>query len=516
MKNIKKSLSLLLAALILLTCFVPTFAQTTEEKGPLTETEYGTVRGITYNGGSCYFGIPYAKETTGTRRFTPPEAPEKWEGILEATVQPKKPVQASYSPTKQSEDSLKLNIWVPDTASTEPLAVMFWIFGGSYATGGINESYYDMATMANDTGCIIVSANYRLNVCGFLDLREIIPGATANNGLRDIVFALEWVNNNISAFGGDPSNVTVFGQSSGAALALSLLGVPSAKSYFSKIISQSACGDSFYSVSQAKNVASMWLDAMGNPDADELIKMSPKKLVSKNGALDVKVALKYGINCTFNPVIDGEFLVCHPSQAAAENTDKKLLTGCTKDEASLFFFFILPPLTLIPVIQHLVTPDYSDDFKKTVTSGIRYPSTKAFIQLGTERMYRYPLTTLSDNYSETTDVYTYRYDYQPGLVKLTGLGAFHITDIPILFNSFLDLGISKPVIFGSEKDLQVGRRMRNYWGNFAKYGCPDESWTAYDKNSRTTMIIDETDRLENNPYGERMALYESYISPWNK
>lgn len=515
MKIIRKSLALILAMLIMFSCVIVSFAQT-EENGPVVQTEYGMVKGLYYDGGECYYGIPYAKATTGKLRFMPPVAPDKWEGVLDASVQPKDPIQAGYSKSKQSEDSLRLNIWVPDTDSAEPLAVMFWIFGGSYATGGINESYYDMSAMANDTGCIIVSANYRLNVCGFLDLRDVIPGATANNGLRDIVFALEWVNKNISFLGGDPANVTVFGQSSGAALATALLAVESAKPYFSKIISQSACGDSFYSPEQAKNVASMWLDAMKNPSADELVEMSARKLVSKNGALDVDVALKYGINCTFNPVIDGEFLVCHPSQAAAENTDKKILTGCTKDEASLFFFFIVPPLSFLPVVQHLVTPDYDEEFMSAVTKEIQYPSTKALIQLGTERMYRYPLTTLADNYSETTDVYTYRYDYQPTLVKLVRLGAFHITDIPVLFNSRLDMGLIKPVIFGAEKDMQVGSRMREYWGNFAKYGCPGGNWTAYDKENRATMLIDETDQMINNPYGERMAIYESYVSPWNK
>lgn len=507
-------ISLLLAIIILTTGM--SFAAFASDNGPVVKTKYGMIRGK-YNGKTeCYFGVPYAKATTGKLRFTPPVAPDNWDGIMETTVQPKDPIQANYSEKKQSEDSLKLNIWVPETKYSEPLAVMFWIFGGSYASGGINKSYYDMATMANDTGCIIVSANYRLNVCGFLDLRDIVPGSTVNNGLRDIVFALKWVNENIEFFGGNPANVTVFGQSAGAALASSLLAVPSAKDYFSKIISQSSCGDSFYNTEQAKDVTAMWYKAMNNPSSDELVEMSAKKLVSKNGIIDTKVALKYGINCTFNPVIDGEFLVCHPSQAAAANTDKKILVGCTENEASLFFFFIIPPLTQIPIVQNLVTPNYDKNFKSEVVKGISYPSTKSLIQLGTERMYRYPLTTLADNLSETTDVYTYRYDYQPNLVKLLGLGAFHITDIPILFDASLDLGIIKHKIFDSKEDKEVGLRMRTYWGNFAKYGCPDENWIKYDKENRSTLIIDKSDTILNDPYGKRMTIYEKYISPWDK
>lgn len=512
MKNTKRLLSIFVAFALILTCVVPAFAQS--NSSPIVDTAYGRVQGMNYDGGECYYGIPYAKATEGELRFQPPQSPEKWDGIFNATAQPKDPIQSTYSALSQSEDSLRLNVWVPDSQNDKPLAVMFWIYGGSYATGGVSASYYDMSTMANETGCIIVSANYRLNVCGFLDLREIIPDATANNGLRDIVFALEWVNENISAFGGDPSNVTVFGQSAGAALANALLCVPSAQNYFNKVISQSACGDAFYSVEQAKEVSEKWISMMGNPDAEELVDMSPAKLVSRNGMLDTYVFLKNGMNCTFNPVIDGEFITCHPSEL--ESTDKKLLVGTTKNEASLFLFFVPVPLTYSSLAMNTAVPGYTEELRKTLTEDFSIITTDALIKLTTERMYQYPMTKLADNLSEKTEVYAYRYDYEPSLVKLTGLGAFHATEIPLLFDSHLVLGSFDFIIFKNEEDITVGKRMRKYWGNFAKFGVPDDNWAKYDGENRQILAIDKTDKLLSDPYGERLALYETYVSPWNR
>ena len=149
MKKIKRTLSVFLILILLTFCFVP---MASAEEAPVAETKYGAVRGLYFNGGECYYGIPYAKATTGKLRFMPPQAPEKWEGVYNATKQPKDPIQGSYSASNQSEDSLKLYVWVPDTETNEPLSVMFWIYGGSYSSGGINESYYDMEKMAKDTG----------------------------------------------------------------------------------------------------------------------------------------------------------------------------------------------------------------------------------------------------------------------------------------------------------------------------------------------------------------------------
>ncbi|MCH5317242.1 MAG: carboxylesterase/lipase family protein [Eubacterium sp.] len=480
----------------------------------LVETEYGKVRGKGYDGGVCFFGIPYAKATVGIRRFLPPEAPNHYRGIFNAFQQPKSPIQGKYNSKTQSEDSLRLNIWVPDTQEDKPLAVMFWIYGGSYATGGVRESFYDMSAMANDTGCIIVTVNYRLNVCGFLDLRDIVPGATANNGLRDIVFALKWVNENIANFGGDPSNVTVFGQSAGAVLSVLLFAVPSAKGYFSRVISQSCCGDSVHSPKQAKELTKTWLEIMGDPTAIDLINMSPKQLLSGGNRLWLEMAAKAGIDCTFNPVIDGEFLTCHPSRLPAEEIDKKLMIGYMKEETEPPLFFLRGAITKLPIIQNLVTPNYPEALKQSLTEGIAYPGKDAFITLSAERVYRYPIITLADHFSKYTDVYSYRFDYVPAIIKPLDVGVIHATEIPILFDKGIEIGNAYVKITNSETAFQIGRRMREWWGNFAKYGCPDEKWEKYDPENRATKIINEKDHMEHDPYGERMKLYESYVSPW--
>ncbi len=145
---------------------------------------------------------------------------------------------------------------------------------------------------------------------------------------------------------------------------------------------------------------------------------------------------------------------------------------------------------------------------------MRFPSTKAFIDLTTERMYRYPLTLLADRVSTQTNVYTYRYDYQPPAVRLLGLGAFHATEIPVLFDSGLKLGPVTLKITNSREAQSVGRAMRTAWGNFAKTGTPGEDWPQYDTASRKTMVIDKTCTAMDDPFGARMALYQTYVSPW--
>ncbi len=513
MKPISRFLAFALAFLLLGLSMSVAFAA---GDAPVAQTIKGAVRGKVQDGLTCYFGIPFAKTTTGARRFTPPEPADTWTGVLDATKQPKDPIQDSYNALTQSEDSLKLDLWIPPHKDGEPLAVMFWIYGGSYAYGGVGKSYYDLSAMARDTGCILVAANYRLGVCGFLDLRDAVPGATANNGLRDLTLALQWVHENIAFFDGDPQNVTVFGQSAGAALADALLAVPAAAPYFDKVISQSACLDSFYAPAQAKTLANTWLSLMGNPSAKQLASMSPRKLLSRNGLLNVKQTIDAGINCTFNPVIDGEFLTCHPSQLPPKRLQKKLLIGCTKNEAAVFLFFVLWPLTKTRLADKIIMQNFSADLRPALTDGMRFPSTKGFIALTTERMYRYPMTMLADRAAESTEVYAYRYDYQPPAVKLLGLGAFHATEIPVLFDSGLKLGPVTLKITNGQEAKQVGARLRSYWGSFAKTGCPDPAWTPYTAEERATCILDTTDRIEPDPYGARMHLYQDYVSPWKQ
>lgn len=497
-------------------CMPAAYASGEQYSSPVISSACGRISGKSYNGCVCYLGIPYGKATTGARRFSPPEPADPWDGVFEATRQPKDPVQSSYNAAKQSEDSLALDIWVPDHTTTESLPVMFWIFGGAYEFGGIGKSYYDLSAMANDTGCILVSANYRLGAYGFLDLRDVIPGATANNGLRDLTLALRWVNENIAAFGGDPANVTVFGQSAGAALALALTCVPETAPYFDKVISQSACLDSFYSPAQAKEVAASWLALMGNPGAEELCAMHESRLVSCNGKLDTNHVIADGIDCTFNPVIDGEFLVCHPSDLPPEQMTKKLLIGCTETDAALFLFFVPNILTNIPYAQDFILRPIEPELRPALTAGLPYPGTKAFITLTTERMYRVPMTVLADRASQATDVYAYRYDYQPPLVRLLGIGAFHATDVPVLLDSGLKFGPLTLKVGTDATTLAVGRRMREYWGNFAKTGVPGGNWTAYSAANRETLLIDKTDTLVTHPYGERMDLYREYTPLWKR
>ncbi len=490
------------------------FGSTLAEK--VIETEYGKISGEPFDGGVRYLGIPYAKPPTGRLRFMPPEAPEKYQGVFRAVNMPKNPPQGSFNPKTQSEDCLRLNIWAPQTQDNSPKAVMFWIYGGSFATGGIGENIYEMSLMARDTGCIIVTANYRLNVCGFLDLREYIPFATANNGLRDIVFALRWVHNNIAHFGGDPENVTVFGQSAGAVLSQALLAVPSAEKLFHKVIAQSSCGDSYYSPKQAQRLCNMWLSLMKYPLQREMINMPMKRLLSKNSALYYKKTLSDGLDCIFNPVIDGEFLTCHPSELPNSKMNKKLLMGLTEDETEPMLILIRGLAAKTDLARELIIKGYSEDFRSRITAGLDYPSNKAFLTLCAERMYRYPAAVFADRYSQNSDLYFYRFDYMPLAVKLLNTGILHATDVPIIFGRGIKVGNAEIKISNSDAAREIGGRMRKMWGNFAKYGAPCDKWEKYEPSKRAVLLIKEQDEIVYDPFGERLSLYYDYISPWKK
>ena len=227
----------------------------------VVHTAFGSVSGIEDGSVVKFLGIPYAKPPIGELRFREPQLIEPWEGILEATKYAKDPMQRStkLDTSHYSEDCLYLNVWVPEHKGGE-LPVMVWIPGGAYSTGGsgaVNPdgpSLYECATMARDTGCIIVSVSYRLNVFGFLNLSKYSSRFEDNLGMKDLVTALKWVNQAIRAFDGDVDNITLFGESAGAGAISALMMVEEAAPLFHKAIIQSNCFGSFYTPEEEDDV----------------------------------------------------------------------------------------------------------------------------------------------------------------------------------------------------------------------------------------------------------------------
>ena len=314
---------------------------------PVVSTSAGRVRGRIEKGMAVFRGIPFAKPPIGPLRFQAPEPPAPWDDVREAKeFGPAAPqavmlAEAGGQPARPADGSgewLTVNVWTPDPAATR-LPVVVWIYGGAYMFGGSGEPGYDGSPFARG-GAVFVSLNYRLGMEGF----ALLPGAPANRGLLDAVAALTWVKENIEGFGGDPSNVTVFGESASAGVIAAMLAMDNAKGLFRRAIAQSVPG-SFFTRELAGSITQAIAQQAGLPATYQaLAAADPMDLV--NAQMAVTGRMKEfpqwgGVSLTitpFSPVLDGEVLPRSPWRAllAGAASEVELLTGHNRDEYRLF------------------------------------------------------------------------------------------------------------------------------------------------------------------------------------
>jgi len=315
-------------------------------------TRYGTVSGESSNGVARFLGIPYAASPTGALRFQAPAPPEPWEGIRECVVFGPTPPKPDYvapfdtllpEPSIAGDDWLNLNVWTPALTGSRP--VLVWIHGGAFSNGNSAVPMYDGAAFARD-GVVLVSINYRLGIDGF----ALLPDAPPNRGLLDQVAALEWVRDNIAAFGGDPANVTIFGESAGAMSVTTLLGMPRARGLFARVIAQSGAAQVGADPRDARLVTGELSAAIGfEATAASLAGLDLGKLIEAQAAVRDALTVapdpaRFGASVVatsmaFIPVIDGDVLPVHPlaALAAGHGSDVPLLAGTNTEEFRLFF-----------------------------------------------------------------------------------------------------------------------------------------------------------------------------------
>src|SRR6202453_4651318 len=274
---------------------------------PVGSTSAGRVRGRIEKGVAVFRGIPFAKPPIGPLRFQAPESPAPWDGVRDAAefgpAAPQAPMTAEGGrpgpPADTTGDWLTVNVWTPDPAAAR-LPVLVWIYGGAYMFGSSSEPGYDGTPFAQG-GAVFVSLNYRLGVEGFAQL----PGAPANRGLLDAVAALTWVKENIEGFGGDPANVTVFGESAGAGVIAAMLAMGQARGLFRRAIAQSVPG-SYFTRGLAEDIAQAIADQAGLPLAfDALAAADPMRLANAQMALTgrLKEVPRWGaVRLTVTPV----------------------------------------------------------------------------------------------------------------------------------------------------------------------------------------------------------------------
>lgn len=499
----------------------------------IVNTSLGKVEGYTKNGISTFKGIPFAKPPVGELRFRAPQPAEPWSGNLDATkFRTAAPQDANpiMQVGEQSEDCLYLNIWTP-AADNKKRPVLFWIHGGGFFIGSGAQREYSGAGMASEGDVVVVTINYRLGALGFTYFNDLIGDAhptDSNLGIRDQVAALQWVQENIAQFGGDPDNITIFGESAGAMSVGTLLGTPDANGLFHKAIPQSGAGHTCLTTDCATNVAAKFLEVLS------IDPVKPEKLwqVSTKEILDAQrkcagTRLKYGpwqlpgIGMSFIPVVEDNYLPDHPYEMVKQGSakDVDLMIGTTRDEWNLFAQLakMAPPeqAQKLGTLGANVTEDnIAQIFEQRLPGlgesalafyrdeiGAETEPLDLFVALETDCSFTIPAIRMAEEQQKhRANTYMYRFDWQSPM-----LGACHAIDIPFVFG-----GINSPfgtmLTGGGEKAEDLSKQVQAAWINFAKTGDPNHadlpSWPTYCDSQRSTMIFDSENSVETNPREE--------------
>ena len=493
---------------------------------PAVLTTAGKVRGISKNNVPTFLGIPYGDSTAGARRFLPPAKPKPWSGVREATElghrSPHGPstlipeVAAMDRDEPVGEDCLILNVWTPGLGGAGKRPVMVYLHGGGYVTGSGGYILYDGTNLARKHDVVLVTLNHRLNVFGYLYLADLggEKYANASNvGMLDLILALEWVRDNIEAFGGDPGNVTLFGQSGGASKISALMAMPAAKGLFHRAIVESGSQVKGIPRDKATLWAEQFLQRLGLQPGqiDELQKMPAEQLVEAMGSGGANPLVALG------PVVDGRTLPANPFDPAAPGISASvpLLTGTVETEVTFIRTQELDPIDDATLHMHVKKILHSSDAEADRIIAV-YRKGRPGISnidveliLSSDVMFRAGVLTQAERKAQqaAAPVYMYYFTWRSP-VRDGKLKAFHTLELPFVFDN-VDLG---EAMTGTGRDRYLLEdRMSDAWVAFARSGNPNHkglpNWPAFDKAQRATMIFNDECKVLNDPNGEeRMAL----------
>ncbi|WP_454790458.1 carboxylesterase/lipase family protein [Mycolicibacterium lutetiense] len=502
----------------------PTHART--RGGPVVDTGYGPVRGTDDGTVKQWLGIRYAAAPVGELRWRSPEPPPRRRDIADATgaapvcpqlTDPRLPLDLGG---RQGEDSLVLNVWAPaGTEAGDAKPVMVWVHGGAYVLGSGSQPLYNGAVLASEGDAVVVTVNYRLGPFGFLDLSEFNgrPGANGlrfdtNLGLRGVLLALQWVRDNIAAFGGDPQRVTLFGESAGGGIVTTLLASPAAEGLFSAAIAQSSPATSVYDAERSRAVAAQFLERLG-VERDEVGKLSgatvPAILTAAREVFDAVPTQTPGL-LAFAPIVDGDLVPDYPVAAARAGRTHPvpLIIGTNEHEATVFRWMKSPLMPITPgalrsMFAAIVAeqPGLQLPTEAEITSAYAGLRPKA-IGLGLARDvgFRMPTLWFAEGHSAVAPVHVYRFDYTTPMLRLLRLGAAHATELPYVWGNLV-AGPKDPTfkLGGLKHGRAVSGRLRRRWVNFAATGQPtgapgEPVWRPYRREDRATLLIDKQDK----------------------
>jgi len=462
------------------------------EPGPVVAAPAGALRGAAVGGIRVFKGIPYALPPTGPLRWKPPVPAPSWKDTREATefgsvcVQPKPQPTSIYSWNLRpmSEDCLSLNIWTPAGARNAP--VFFWIHGGALSSGAGSDALYDGAALAA-RGLVVVSINYRLGVLGFLahpDLSAESSGNVSGNyGLLDQIAALRWVNRNVAAFGGDPANVTIAGESAGGLSVMYLMAAREARGLFARAVAQSA-----YMVSAQ--------ELRTTPFGGVAAESAGRSLAEKAGAadlaglrsMDAEALTTLAASSGFFPffVIDGRVLTRQIVDVFDHGEQAKvpLLAGFNSGEIRSLRSLMPPAVTDAATYEKEIRTRYLDLSDAFLAL---YPSShieESMLATTRDALYGWTAQRLVIKQTEAgVPSFLYLFDHGYPAADARGLHAFHASELPYVFGTADRTPARWPAVPATPVETQLTNAMLGYWASFARTGTPSApdapSWPAY-------------------------------------
>ena len=504
-------------------------AMAQESATPVVDTESGQVQGVEQGGIDAFLGVRYAAPPVGELRFKPPVKPERTSGVADATgygapcmqlysasgpnasemTRQIQTIFPTYTEAKiDNEDCLFLNVWTPEAGDGGKRPVMVWFHGGGYSYGSGGWPAYNGRNLAEKGDVVVVTVNHRLNAFGYLNLAEKFGeeyAASGNVGNLDLVRSLEWVRDNIAAFGGDPDNVTIMGESGGGSKVSHLMAMPSADGLFHKAVIQSGPGVFSGKPAEAADYAETILAQAGVETIEDLRSLRAEALIDAvREATPAGSAMGRGPQ--FGPIADGEIIPRDPFLPAApeQSGDVPVLIGYNKDEMTLFvasqpWFGRLTDQTLSMMTSSMgpqavaaveayreMYPDYS-------------PTHLAAIAMGTRFVRGTYLLADQQSRTATAPVYVYRLTWETPIGEGM-LRSPHTLDIPLMFDNAAE---SAAFVGTGQEAAIMADMMSDAWLAFAKTGTPSSEllpeWKPYTGESRYVMELNVEPRLVDDP-----------------
>jgi para-nitrobenzyl esterase len=505
----------------------------------IVSTRYGKFAGEEQGGLRVFKGVPFAAAPDGPRRWLAPETPASWSGVRDArhfgAVAPQNPVRnkalaAMIIEHAQSEDCLNLNVWTPGLDRARR-PVMVWIHGGGFTIGSGSQEIYDGSVLARRGDTVVVTLNYRLGPLGFLRLNDVTHGqipSSGNEGLLDQIAALQWVRGNIAEFGGDPDNVTIFGESAGGMSVGALLAMPSAHGLFHKAIAQSGSCDTVSSVARANLTAERVLAKLGvsADDADAIRALPIAQLLAGALGADGKTPDR-AFGMAYQPVVDGTVIPRELIEMVAQGSAAgvAVMVGSNLEEWKLFS--AMDPeaqnadkAVLLEHLSKRLTANFASSLIATyesarATAGASISAPELYSAIETDRVFRMPGVRLAEIHGRSERrVYNYIFTWRsPAMGGL--LGSCHALDLGFVFGTNHLAGMR---LFAGDAPAaeKLASEMQDAWLAFARNGDPSceslGAWPGYTVARRATMLFGENSGVADAPFEQERRAWDGVPS----